>query len=73
MENIIVTDKKREVVNNISKIIAQVCAWFLSTAFILWGWNALAPHLNAPLFGYWEIFAMRMAFSSIYSIVRHKN
>ena len=73
MENIIVTDKKQEVVNNISKIIARVCTWFLSTAFILWGWNVLAPHLNAPLFGYWEIFAMRMAFSSFCSIVRHKN
>lgn len=73
MENIIVTDKKQEVVKNISNIIARVCAWFLSTAFILWGWNVLAPHLNAPLFDYWEIFAMRMAFSSIFSIIRHKN
>ena len=73
MEEIIVTDKKKEVVNNISKIIARVCVWFLSTAFILWGWNALAPHLNAPLFSYWEIFAMRMAFSDIIGIINPKS
>lgn len=73
MEEIIVTDKKKEVVDNISEIIARVCVWFLSTAFILWGWNVLAPHLNAPLFGYWEIFAMRMAFSSIISIINPKS
>lgn len=73
MEDIIITDKKQEVIDNIGKIIGRVCAWFLSTAFILWGWNVLAPHLNAPLFSYWEIFAMRMAFSSVFSITRHKN
>ena len=73
MEDIIATNKKQETVDNISNIIARVCTWFLSSAFILWGWNVLAPHLNAPLFDYWEIFAMRMAFSSIFSIIRHKN
>ena len=73
MEDIIVTNKKQETIDNISNIIARVCTWLLSSAFILWGWNVLAPHLNAPLFGYWEIFAMRMAFSSIFSIIRHKN
>lgn len=73
MEDITITNKKQETVDNISNIIARVCTWFLSSAFILWGWNVLAPHLKAPLFGYWEIFAMRMAFSSIFSIIRHKN
>lgn len=73
MEDITVTNKKQETVDNISNIIARVCTWFLSSAFILWGWNVLAPHLNAPLFDYWEIFAMRMAFNSIFSIIRHKN
>jgi hypothetical protein len=73
MEDIIATNKKQEAIDNISNIIARVCTWFLSTAFILWGWNVLAPHLNAPLFDYWEIFAMRMAFSSFCSIVRYKN
>lgn len=72
MKDIIVPDKKQETVDNISDIIARICTWFLSTAFILWGWNVLAPHLNAPLFGYWEIFAMRMAFSSICNIVHQK-
>lgn len=73
MEDITVTDKKQKTIDNLSNIITRVCTWFLSTAFILWGWSVLAPHLNAPLFSYWEIFAMRMAFSSIFSIIRHKN
>ena len=43
--------------------IANVIGWFISSAFIMWGWNTLAPHINCPLFSYWEIFAMRMALS----------
>lgn len=39
--------------------------WFISSAFILWGYSTIAPHLNIPKFNYWEIFSMRMALSCI--------
>ena len=49
---------------------ANVGNWFMSALFIWWGWNVLAPHLNAPQFGYWEIFAMRMAFGCILAMFK---
>lgn len=24
----------------------------------MFGWNTLAPHLNCPLFNYWEVFCI---------------
>nr|DAI79419.1 MAG TPA: hypothetical protein [Caudoviricetes sp.] len=52
----------------ISKIIENISFWFISAAFIWWGWNVLAWHFNLPQFNYIEIFAMRMALSAIISI-----
>lgn len=73
-ENMVSVDEsKKKAAQETGKLIGKIVYLFLSSAFILWGWNVLAPHLNAPLFGYWEIFAMRMAFSSIFSIIRYKN
>ena len=57
----------------ISDIIANIATWFVSAGFIMWGWNILAPHLNCPLFTYWEIFSMRMALSYLMSIIWQKN
>lgn len=54
--------------DRIVESIATVISWFISSAFIMWGWNTLAPHINCPLFSYWEIFAMRMALSTIIAI-----
>ena len=54
------------------KILTKICIYFVSALFIWWGWNVLAPHLNAPSFSYWEIFAMRMAFAHIVYIIRKK-
>ncbi len=45
-----------------------VLSWFITTGFIYWGWTVLAPHLNAPLFTYWEMFAIRMAVSCVMKI-----
>ena len=56
---------KEKVVN----IVAIIGKWFVSTAFIMWGWNTLAPHINCPTFGYWEVFAMRMGFSYLTNII----
>lgn len=53
-------------------IIANIATWFVSAGFIMWGWNTLAPHLNYPLFTYWEIFSMRMALSCLMSIIWQK-
>ena len=55
-----------------SATVAKVLYWLTSTTFILWGWNVLAPHLNAPLFSFWEMFAIRMAFTYFTSILWQK-
>lgn len=52
----------------IQKIIENISFWFVSTVFIWWGWNVLAWHFNLPQFNYIEIFAMRMALSTIINI-----
>lgn len=56
----------------LGKIIGKIIFYFISALFIWWGWNTLAPHLNSPLFSYWEIFAMRMALTYIISILWQK-
>lgn len=58
-------EKRNELVNKWAVILGTVGGWFLSAAFILWGWNVIAPHLNCPQFSYWEVFAVRMALGSI--------
>lgn len=66
-------DKKdNTTTENLAAIFVKICVYFISALFIWWGWNVLAPHLNAPLFGYWEIFAMRMALTYITSILWQK-
>lgn len=64
--------EKKKITINLGTIIGNVGTWFLSSAFIYWGWTVIAPHLNCPLFDFWEIFAMRMAFSSIIRILHQK-
>lgn len=59
--------KKAELIGT---FIGKIIVVFLHSAFILWGWNVIAPRLNAPLFTYWEIFAMRLAFGSIIKMFR---
>lgn len=49
-------------------LIASIIGWFVSSAFIMWGWNTLAPYIDCPPLSYWEIFAMRMALSNIIAI-----
>lgn len=73
MNNEILTDKKdNTTTENLAKIFAKIIVYFISALFIWWGWNVLAPHLNAPLFNYWEIFAMRMALTYVVSILWQK-
>ena len=50
-------------------IVGQVAQWFISAAFIWWGWNIFAQHFNLPQFEYMEVFAMRMALTCIMKIL----
>lgn len=60
---------KKNIFENIGKFLGTVGGWFLSALFIWWGWNVLAPHINLFTLGYWEVFAIRMAFSYILHII----
>lgn len=62
----------KSIAHVLGAIIDKVASWLISTAFLLWGWNTLAPHLNAPLFSFWEAFAIRMAFSQFIFILLQK-
>ena len=64
------TEKK--VSDHVSDLIATIITWFISAWFIMWGWNTLAPHINCPLFAYWEIFSIRMALSYFMAIIWQK-
>ena len=64
------TEKK--ISASIAQFLATVAFWFISTGFIMWGWNTLAPHINCPLFAYWEIFAMRMGLTFFMAIIWQK-
>ena len=52
----------------IGTILYTVGKWFVTAAFIWWGWNIFAWHFDLPQFEYMEIFAMRMALTSIMKI-----
>ena len=64
------TEKK--ISASISELLASIIIWLISAGFIMWGWNTLAPHINCPLFTYWEIFAMRMGLSYLMAIIWQK-
>lgn len=44
----------------IGYLIGVIALYFASAGFLMWGWNTVAPHLNAPTFSYWETFAIYM-------------
>ena len=53
-------------------VAGKVASWFISAAFIWWGWNTFAWHFNLPQFEYMEVFAMRMALTFIMKIFWQK-
>lgn len=65
-------NNEKKLSTSISELLATIITWFVSAGFIMWGWNTLAPHINCPLFTYWEIFAMRMALSYFMAIIWQK-
>lgn len=56
----------------ITNLLASSIIYFVSAGFIMWGWNTIAPHINCPIFTYWEIFAMRMGLSWVMRILWQK-
>ena len=50
-------------------VIGKIATWFITAAFIWWGWNIFARHFNLPQFEYMEVFAMRMALTCIMKIL----
>lgn len=54
-------------------VVSKIATWFITAAFIWWGWNIFAWHFNLPQFEYMEIFAMRMALTAIMRILWQKN
>lgn len=57
--------KKMTAGQALGTIVGKIAGWFISAAFIWWGWNIFAWHFNLPQFEYMEVFAMRMALSHL--------
>lgn len=57
----------------LGEFFGTIWAWFLSAAFILWGWNVIARYCDLPHLTYWEVFAIRMGFSSIMAMIVRPN
>ena len=53
----------------LGEFFGTIVGWFLSAAFILWGWNVIARYCDLPHLTYWEVFAVRMGFSSIMAMI----
>ena len=60
--------KKMTVAQALGTIVGKIAVWFISAAFIWWGWNIFAWHFNLPQFEYMEVFAMQMALSQLMMI-----
>lgn len=54
----------------IGYLIGIIALCFASAGFLMWGWNTVAPHLNAPTFSYWETFAIYMGLKALVRMFR---
>lgn len=54
----------------IGYLIGIIALCFASAGFLMWGWNTIASHLNAPTFTYWETFAIYMGLRALAGIFR---
>lgn len=66
-------DKMKSVSRQMGTLIGCICGVLLSAGLIMWGWNTVAPHFNAPVFTYWEVLIVRLALQSITNIFRKKS
>ena len=53
-------------------LLEEIVGAIISAALLMWGWNTIAPHLNAPTFGLWEMFAMRLGAIQVMHIIKRK-
>lgn len=64
--------KKMTAAQAFGMVVGKIATWFITAAFIWWGWNIFAWHFNLPQFEYMEVFAMRMALTFIMQILWRK-
>ena len=64
--------KKMTAAQVFDTMVGKIAVWFITAAFIWWGWNIFAGHFNLPRFEYMEVFAMRMALTFIMQILWQK-
>ena len=54
----------------IGYFIGIIAYRFIGAGFLMWSWNTIAPHLNAPTFSYWETFAIYMGLNVFVGVFR---
>ena len=64
MENV------KSIAFKIGYLIGTIAYRLIASGFLMWGWNTIAPHLNAPTFSYWETFAIYMGLNALAKIFR---
>lgn len=64
MENV------KSIAFKIGYLIGTIAYRLIAAGFLMWGWNTIAPHLNAPTFSYWETFAIYMGLNALTKVFR---
>ena len=64
MENV------KSIAFKIGYLIGTIAYRLIASGFLMWGWNTIAPHLNAPTFSYWETFAIYMGLNALAKVFR---
>ena len=64
MENV------KSIAFKIGYLIGTIAYRLIAAGFLMWGWNTIAPHLNAPMFSYWETFAIYMGLNALAKVFR---
>lgn len=64
MENV------KSIAFKIGYLIGTIAYRLIASGFLMWGWNTIAPHLNAPTFSYWEMFAIYMGLNVFVGVFR---
>lgn len=64
MENV------KSIAFKIGYLTGTIAYRLIAAGFLMWGWNTIAPHLNAPTFSYWETFAIYMGLNALAKVFR---
>ncbi len=49
----------------ITKLIEILLIIFIRIGFVYWAWSIVAPHLNAPIFSFWQVLVIYLAIRMI--------